>query len=143
MTPKRSSIETFGPDKVLVGFWMLLTGIPIFIVIYDIAQFGPRADLVVALLLAGLAPAAILLFTMRFRATFSDSAFSYRRWGRTFVVPRADVDHVLVTNRTAISKEPVGAFLVTRDGQRYAFWPKLFPRRAIEMFLALGEVRQS
>ncbi|WP_333605185.1 hypothetical protein [Novosphingobium sp.] len=143
MMPKHAPIEAFGPDKILVGFWMLLTGIPCFIMTYDIAKFGPRADLVGALLLAAIVPSAILVFTMRFRATFSDTTFSYRRWGRTFVVPRVDIDHILVTNRTAISKEPVGAFLVTRDGQRYSFWPKLFPRRAIQMFLALGEVRDS
>lgn len=135
--------ETFAADKILVGFWMLLAAIPLLIGIYDLLKMGPRRDLLEMVALVALAPLAILIFASRFRASFADHAFVYRRWGRTISVPYTDIDHISIANRTPIYKAAVGTFLVTHDGKHLPFWPKLFPRRAVERFMTLGEVRCS
>jgi len=131
----------FGPDIALVAFWLILTAVPLLLSISDLFKLGLRPDLLEMTAVAVIFPLAVFVFVSRFRAKFDDRAFTYRHWGRTISVPYEDIDHILITNRTPVSKEAVGAFLVTHDGRRYAFWPKLFPRPAVERFMSLGEVR--
>ena len=37
-----------------------------------------------------------------------------------------------------LPKKAVGAFLVTKHGERLPFWPKLFPHDAVNRFFALA-----
>jgi hypothetical protein len=83
-------------------------------------------------------PLLPIIFACRFRATFAPSEFIYRRWGPTICVPLADIDRIEVANVTPLTKQPIGAFVVTRSGQRLPFWPKLFPREAVNRFFALA-----
>jgi len=133
-------VEAFGADRALVALWLVLTGAPVPFIVFDIAKLGLRPDLLQFAVIALSLPVIVLVFTSRFRVEYSATHFSYRRWGATVCVPYADIDHIKIANRTRIERVPIGAFVVTRDGKSYPFWPKLFPRRAIERFLALGEV---
>jgi hypothetical protein len=81
---------------------------------------------------------AVLTFAGRFRATFTSTEFIYRRSGPTVRVRYSEIDRIEVTNATPVTKQAVGAFVVTRRGQRLPFWPKLFPREAVTRFFALG-----
>jgi hypothetical protein len=83
-------------------------------------------------------PLLPVLFASRFRVTFSPNEFVYRRWGPTIRVPYSDISSVEATNVTPVSKQAIGAFIVTRDGARLPFWPKLFPKEAVERFFALA-----
>ena len=141
MLTVNQSAESFGPDPVLVGFWVALVGVPLPLGILDLVRWGARPDVIQMLGISVLLPTMVLIFALRFRAVFSETAFAYRRWGKTFVVRYAEIDHIEITNRTRISGDAVGAFVVTKNGARFAFWPKLFPRKAIQRFMALGEVR--
>ena len=132
---------SFGPDPLLVGVWMVLVGLPLPIGVLNLIKFGPSPDLLGMLAVCVILPLVVLIFATRFRVSFSETEFTYRRWGATFVIGNADIDHIEVTNRTPGSKDAIGAFVVTKSGKRYAFWPKLFPRAAISRFMALGEVR--
>jgi hypothetical protein len=79
-----------------------------------------------------------LVFALRFRVTFTATEFVYRRWAPTVPVPYSEIAAVEVVNVTPLTKAPIGAFIVTKQGSRYPFWPKLFPRRAVEQFFALS-----
>jgi hypothetical protein len=83
-------------------------------------------------------PLIPLAFAMRFRVSFTRTDFVYRRWGPTARVPYDQIASIEVTNQTPITKQPIGAFIVTQAGARIPFWPKLFPRAAVERFFALA-----
>jgi hypothetical protein len=133
--------EAFGPDPLLVGFWIMLAAALIVVQLGDLALHSIRHNTALILVLCFALLCAVLVFSLRFRAIFSDNGFTYRRWGKTFSIPYSDIDHIAVTNRTLVTKDAVGAFVVTRNGDRYPFWPKLFPRRAIARFMAMAPVR--
>ena len=141
MPSKISDTQSFGPDPVLVGVWVALVGIPVPFGIHNLVKQGPSPDLLEMLGVSVLLPTIVLIFALCFRASFSETTFTYRCWGKTFVISYAEIDHIEITNRTRISGDAVGAFVVTKNGARFAFWPKLFPRKAIQRFMALGEVR--
>jgi hypothetical protein len=83
-------------------------------------------------------PLLPVLFAYRFRATFTPTEFIYRRWGQTIRVPLSAIDRIEVTNATPIGKQAAGALIVTKQGSRLPFWPKLFPREAVNRFLSLA-----
>jgi hypothetical protein len=83
-------------------------------------------------------PLTPILFASRFRATFASSEFVYRRWGSTVRIPYAQIERIEVTSVTPISKQPIGAFIVTTRGEKLPFWPKLFSSKAVRRFVALG-----
>lgn len=128
---------SYGPDKLLVGFWALLCSPPAFICGYLFAK-SPTSAMAAQFLFTLTFPLAPILFASRFRATFASSEFVYRRWGSTVRVPYSQIERIEVTNVTPVSKQPIGAFVVTRGGERFPFWPKLFPREAVKRFFALG-----
>lgn len=83
-------------------------------------------------------PLIPIVFASRFRVIFAPTEFVYRRWGPTIRVPYSEIDRIEVTNVTPLAEEPIGAFIVTKRGQRLPFWPKLFPREAVSRFFGLG-----
>jgi hypothetical protein len=128
--------ESYGPDKVLVAFWALIASPPALIwgfLLLKSPSSGTLFPFFLGLTLA-LAP---VVFASRFRVTFAPTEFVYRRWGPTVRVPYSEIDRIEVANVTPIAKQPVGAFIVTKRGSRMPFWPKLFPREAVERFFAL------
>ena len=128
---------SYGPDKALVGFWALLCSPPTFIFAYLFAK-SPTPDMAAQFLMTLVFPLTPIIFASRFRATFTSSEFVYRRWGPTVRIPYAQIDRIETTNLTPISKQPIGAFVVTTGAERFPFWPKLFPRDAVSRFFALG-----
>jgi hypothetical protein len=127
---------SFGPDKVLVGFWTLLASPPA--LIWGIAFLNRPTPGAVCPFLVMLAFAALpVMFASRFRATFTPTEFLYRRWGSTIRVRYDDICRIEVANAAPVSGQPIGAFIVTRSGDRLPFWPKLFPREAVRRFFAL------
>jgi hypothetical protein len=128
---------SYGPDKALVGFWALLCSPPALIWSYLLLQ-GPVAGKALPFFLSLVLLLAPVLFASRFRATFSPTEFVYRRWGPTIRVPYSDIERIEVTNATPIARHAVGAVIVTRSGNHLPFWPKLFPREAVERFFALA-----
>ena len=133
---QHTECESFGPDKVLVGLWLLLTGAPVILAIWLVSLGHSDATEFLAVTL--IPPLAVLTFAARFRVTFLKDRFTYRRWGPTIEVAYADLAHIEVTNVTPFQKSPIGAFLVTRDGRRLPFWPKLFPTPAVSGFFKLA-----
>ena len=128
---------SYGPDKALVGFWMLLCSPPALVTGYLLAK-SPSSVTLLQFLWTLIFPLIPVLFALRFRATFASDEFVYRRWGPTIRVPYSDIERFEVANVTPMTEQPVGAFIVTKGGGRLPFWPKLFPRRAIDEFMALG-----
>jgi hypothetical protein len=128
---------SYGPDKVLVGFWVLLSSPPALIWGWILFR-SPSPGAMLPFLLALMLPLAAVLFASRFRATFTPTEFVYRRWGPTVRVPYSEIDRIEVANLTPVAKQPIGAFIVTRRGQWLPFWPKLFPREAVQRFFALA-----
>jgi hypothetical protein len=128
---------SYGPDKALVGFWALLCSPPAFIFAYLFAK-SPTSDMATQFLFTLAFPLTPILFASRFRATFASSEFVYRRWGPTVRIPYSQIERIEVTNVTPVSKQPIGAFVVTTRGDRLPFWPKLFPSEAVNRFFALG-----
>jgi hypothetical protein len=133
---KRADTESFGPDKALVGLWFVLVAVPVPICALAVLRGNSAgwAPLLISLVL----PAALVVFAVRFRVTFAEDRFIYRRWGSTTEVPYGQISHIEVTNITPVTKAAIGAFLVTRDGFRAPFWPKLFPTRAVTRFFELA-----
>jgi hypothetical protein len=138
MERKQIVEDAYGPDPFLVGFWLLLTGIPAFLEIFTFIAQGRVANPVPWLVVLG-PPLAVLIFTLRFRACFTADTFVYRRWGKTVRVPYEQIAGIEVTNVTPIAKQPVGASIVTLSGARFPFWPKLFPKAAVARFFALAD----
>lgn len=128
---------SYGPDRLLVGLWALLCSPPALITGYLLLK-SPTADTAVQFCSMLVFPLLPVLFASRFRATFSPNEFVYRRWGRTIRVPYSDISSVEATHVTPLSKQAIGAFIVTKDGTRLPFWPKLFPKEAVERFFALA-----
>lgn len=128
---------SYGPDKVLVGFWTFLCSLPAIPWAYMLLR-SPTSSSIASFLLTLILPLIPILFASRFRATFTPKSFVYRRWGPTVSVLYSDVDHIEVTNVTPVTKRAVGAFLVSKRGDRLPFWPKLFPRDAVKRFLDLS-----
>jgi hypothetical protein len=128
---------SYGADPILVGLWALICSPPAFVTAYLLAQMPTAENLPPLLLSLGLTLAPIA-FASRFRATFTPSEFVYRRWGRTIRVPYSNIERIEAANVTPLSKEAIGAFVVTKSGQRLPFWPKLFPREAVDRFFALA-----
>jgi hypothetical protein len=131
------SPSSYGPDKVLVGFWTLLCSPPALIWGYLFFNSPTAATGHPFLLMLAFALLP-MLFASRFRATFTPTEFVYRRWGPTIRVAYKDIDCIEVTNVTPVSKQAVGAFIVTKGGSRLPFWPKLFPREAVKQFFGLA-----
>jgi hypothetical protein len=129
--------RSFGPDKALIGLWSALCGLPaiIWLVVLLKLPTASNAGAFAFTLVVLLVP---IIFASRFRATFGPTEFVYRRWGPTIRVPLSEIERLEVTNVTPLSRAPIGAFVVTKDGQRLPFWPKLFPREAVNRFFALG-----
>lgn len=128
---------TYGPDKMLVAFWAFIVSPPALVCGWLLAR-SPSTATALPFLLAALLPLAPILFASRFRATFAPTEFIYRRWGPTIRIPYSEIDRIEVTNVTPVAGQPIGAFVITKDGQRLPFWPKLFPRDAVTRFLALA-----
>ena len=127
---------SFGPDKVLVGVWTLLASPPA--LIWGVAFLKrPTPEAVYPFLLMLAFAALPLIFASRFRATFTQTEFLYRRWGSTVRVPYDDICRIEVANATPVTGQPIGVFIITRSGDRLPFWPKLFPREAVRRFFAL------
>jgi hypothetical protein len=124
---------SYGADPVLVGFWALICS-PVGFFLFK----APTDDQFMRLALLIAFPLLPVIFASRFRATFTPTEFVYRRWGPTIRVRYDDITSIEVTNRTPIAGDAVGAFVLTEDGARLPFWPKLFPRRAIDQFFALA-----
>ena len=135
-------MKSYGPDALLVGVWALLCSPPALVTAYLFAK-GPSSATAIQLAWTLVFPLLPAVFACRFRATFTPTEFVYRRWGPTIRVPYSDIERIEVTNVTPISEQAVGAFIVTRQGQRLPFWPKLFPRRAVERFFALEPNKRS
>jgi hypothetical protein len=132
-----SKTSSYGPDRLLVGFWALVCSPPALATGYLLFKAPSYGSLIqFASTLAF--PLLPIIFASRFRATFAPTEFIYRRWGPTICIPLADIDRIEVANVTPFTKEPIGAFVVTRKGQRLPFWPKLFPREAVRRFFALA-----
>lgn len=139
MAPVPRSVDSYGPDPWLVGLWVALTGAPAWVAVWMNFRLGWTVSRTEDLLYCLVVPAAVAVFATRFRVTFTEDAFVYRRWGPTITVRYRDIAGIEVANVSPVSGTPIGAFIVTRSGQRLPFWPKLFPRRAVEHFFALAE----
>lgn len=129
--------QSYGPDKMLVCLWIALTGAPFPLSVSLVVRDGFRSDLLEMLCASAALLILTVVFTLRFRVTFTADSFVYRRWGPTVSVRYVDVARIEVTNFTRIGGQPVGAFVVTKRGERYPFWPKLFPRDAVTRFFGL------
>jgi hypothetical protein len=131
------SRTSYGADPLLVAFWALICSPPALVTAYLLFKAPTHGNLLqFAWTLAF--PLLPIAFASRFRATFAPTEFVYRRWGPTIRVPYSDIDEIEVTNVTPVTKQPIGAFLVTKRGQRLPFWPKLFPKEAVNRFFALA-----
>ena len=128
---------SYGPDPLLVGFWALIVSPPAWVEAYFLLK-SPSYHGFVGFLWAAALPLLPVVFASRFRVTFAPSEFVYRRWAPTVRIPYSAIDRIEVANVTPLSREAVGAFIVTKDGVRLPFWPKLFPREAVRRFFALG-----
>jgi hypothetical protein len=128
---------SYGPDPLLVGVWALIVSPPAWIGGYFLLK-APTDHAFVGFVWSLVLPLMPLVFTSRFRATFTPTEFVYRRWGPTVSVPYSEIDRIEVANLTPIARQPIGAFIVTKRGQRLPFWPKLFPREAVRRFFALS-----
>ena len=128
---------SYGPDKLLVAFWALLCSPPALLFGFLLAK-SPNADMAAPFEFALVLPVITVIFASRFRATFAATEFVYRRWGPTIRVSYSQIASVEVANVTPITKQPIGAFVVTSGGERLPLWPKLFPREAVNRFFALG-----
>jgi hypothetical protein len=128
---------SYGPDKMLVGVWVLLVSLPALILGWIFLRSGSTATALPAALTLIL-PLAVMTFASRFRVTFTRTEFVYRRWGPTVRIAYSDINRIDVTNVTPVTKQAIGAFLVTKRGERLPFWPKLFPREAVDRFFALA-----
>lgn len=124
---------SYGPDPLLVGFWAFICS-PIGFVLFK----APSDEIFARLGWLIAFPMLPVIFASRFRATFTSSEFVYRRWGPTIRVSYDQIDSIEVINRTPLAKDAVGAFIITKGGDRLPFWPKLFPRRTIGEFFALA-----
>ena len=130
--------QSYSADPLLVGFWVLLTGIPVPLAAWILVRDGVTASTIELMLVSLIAPVAVLVFASRFRAIFHADQFEYRRWGPTIRVRYVDIASIETTNVTPIERQPIGAFIVTHDGTRLPFWPKLFSRPAVERFFQLA-----
>jgi hypothetical protein len=129
--------KSYGADPLLVGLWALIVSPPAWIGAYLLIA-KPTQD---TLPMLGWSVTLVLLpviFASRFRATFTPTEFVYRRWGPTIRVRYSAISRIETTDTTP-SGEAIGAFIVTTDGRKLPFWPKLFPREAIKRFFALAQ----
>jgi hypothetical protein len=129
--------ERYRADVALVALWLGLTGIPVPISFVVLIKQGlnEAAPMIVASLIM---PVLLFVFVSRFKVTFTEDEFIYRRWGPTIRIAYADIVGLQVTNVTPIERHAIGAFVVVKNGSRYPFWPKLFPKQAVQKFFQLG-----
>ena len=139
MQEQLKSVEQFGPDLTLVGFWIALVSPPLIIAILCLIRYGATNDVIKLLATGSFLPLLLIVFCSRFRVSFSSTHFSYRRWGKTVTIAYRDMKCIEVANVTPIAKTPIGAFVVAHDGVKYPFWPKLFPREAVKRFMLMAE----
>lgn len=130
--------KSYGPDPILVAVWLVIASTPLLSSLWLCSVRGPESSDLWPLLISLAMPAGLLAFVCRFRVTFLGDSFVYRRWGPTIRVRYRDIAHLEVTNSTPYSNSPIGAFIVTRGGERLPFWPKLFPTPAITRFFKLA-----
>jgi len=135
--------QSYAADPLLVGLWVVLTGIPAPFAVWLLVRHGATSANIEMTIASLIVPVAVLIFASRFRAIFHSESFEYRRWGSTIRVPYADIAAIETTNVTPVERQPVGAFIVTRTGTRLPFWPKLFPKPAVERFFQLADSRPS
>jgi hypothetical protein len=128
--------ESFGPDRNRVGVLTLILGMPSIIAMLDVARGHPEALSLLAMSL--IFPLGWLAFVARYRVTFTDDRFVYRRWGPTVEVAYADATSIRLVPATRLQIAPVRAYLVTRDGRRFPFWFKVFPVRATARFFSVA-----
>ena len=129
--------EISGADRKLVAFWLVLTGWPIPLAIAASFQ-SPGPDNLAILLMASVPLLIVSIFLARFKARFTPNRFVFRRWGRSTNVRYIDIVELEFPQDPATG-QPVGtAWIVTRDGQRHPFWPRIFPRLAVERFRKLA-----
>jgi hypothetical protein len=138
MALKQNAESAYGPDPLLVGFWCLLTSIPVIMDLYSVVSHGPHAN-VIPWLVSVAPPLLTLGFAARFRVIFTADTVVYRHWGKTIRVRYDQISKIEITNVTPIEKQPIGAFLVTHRGERFPFWPKLFPKEAVARFTRLAD----
>ncbi len=134
--------EEYRADVALVSFWLVLCGIPIPI---SIAAWIARGWYVAGPLISVglLLPMLVLIFVSRFKVSFTDREFVYQHWGPTIRIAYTDIVGLEVTNVTPLERQAIGAFVVVKNGRKYPFWPKLFPRRAVERFFELGPLDET
>jgi hypothetical protein len=140
MAQGRGEVEAFGADRAWAALWIGLAGLKVPFVIFGIVRYGFRPDMLFTVITALSTPVLVLIFVSRFRVEYTAAEFRYRGWGAKVCVPYADIDRIEIPNRTLIERLFVRAFIVTRDGRCYSFWPKAFPKRAVARFLALGRI---
>lgn len=128
--------RSYGPDKLLVGSWAMLLSPLTFLYLALLLKHPDRAAAVPFWI--ALAPLIPVIFASRFRATFTATSFEYQRWGPTIRVRYSDIARIEVSNKTPMSNQAIGAFIITKNGKRFPFWPKLFPREAVNRFFAMA-----
>lgn len=139
MSAPYSRNHGYGADKVLVGCWTALAGVPLPLFVGLALKQGGLDGLTAPLIVSLVPPLALLIFTSRFRVTFGPDHLVYRRWGPTLKVAYRDIASIQVANATPVSGQAIGAFIVTRNGDRLPFWPKLFPKPAVTRFFGLAK----
>jgi hypothetical protein len=135
--PEVTKTDSYGADPLLIAFWALICSPPAFVAAYLLAK-DPTNENLVQFACAVAFPLLPIVFASRFRATFAPTEFVYRRWGPTVRVFYSDIERIEIANVTPLTKDAIGAFLVTKGGDRLPFWPKLFPRAAVNRFFALA-----
>lgn len=139
-----SETRSYRPDPILVGVWALLASPPALACAYLVFK-SPSHENLTLFAWTLVFPLLPILFASRFRATFTPSEFVYRRWGRTIRVPYSQIDRIEAAGVSPFAREPdapspkqvIGAYVVTKGGERHPFCPKLFPRDAVERFFSL------
>lgn len=129
--------NSFGPDPLLVAFWAAICGAPAVLGAWLLFKAPTNESLTQFVWLLAF-PLLPVVFASRFRVLFAPNEFVYRRWGPTIRVVYEDIDRIEVANVTPVSGQAIGAFVVTKQGKKLPFWPKLFPREAVERFFALA-----
>ena len=134
---KEQEANSYGPDPILVGVWALLASPPAWMGSYFILT-APTYHAFVGFVWSVALPLLPVVFASRFRVTFAQNELVYRRWAPTIRVLYSAIDRIEVSNATPITGDAIGAFIITKDGGRFPFWPKLFPRKAVQRFFALA-----
>ncbi len=131
--------EEYTADAGLVALWLSLSSVPlpIAVTVWIERGWNVAGELFIA---SSILPVLLLVFVCRFKVVFTDRELVYHRWGPTIRIAYSDIAGLEVTNETPLGHQAIGAFVVAKNGTKYPFWPKLFPKRAVEKFFELGPV---